>query len=511
MEKTMSRTLARETTFKLVFEYAFLKQINPLTLEDFLLLEKITEEDKGYIKDSYKGVAENYDNILAIIESNLKNYRLSRIYKTDLAILILAVYEIKFAKHSVPSIIINEAVELSKKYSTDKSFSFVNGILASIIKEEESDYSKILSVTQLNNYLRGIIDAEVMLKNIAVTGEVSGYTIVRGIAYFTLKDEGGLLSCVLFGADNFEVHKVGDKVIVTGSPSYYVKGGKLSFNANKIEAYGLGDLYKKFLQLKEKLEKEGLFDAVYKLQLPKMPKRIGVVTSKTGAVIEDIINVVTRRNNAVDIVLYPVKVQGDKAEYEIAAGIEFFNNYNVDVIIVARGGGSQEDLQPFNTEVVARAIFASKKPVVSAVGHETDFTIADFVADLRAPTPSAAAELVVADYVSEKDKLKSLINRLTLSQVQKVNLLEGLLKNYVNNLSNLVSNLLIKQENKLELLTSGLSRLNPANILIKGYAKLEMEGKLVNSVKDLTVNKEFTARMKDGKIKATVTQIEENS
>jgi exodeoxyribonuclease VII large subunit len=348
-----------------------------------------------------------------------------------------------------------------------------------------------------------------MLKNIAVSGEVSGYTIVRGIAYFTLKDEGGLLSCVLFGAEKFDIPKVGDKVVVTGSPSYYVKGGKLSFNANKIEAYGLGELYKKFLQLKEQLEKEGLFAAKYKKQLPKMPKRIGVVTSKTGAVIEDIINVVTRRNNAVDIVLFPVKVQGDKSGFEIAAGVEFFNDYDVDVIIVARGGGSQEDLQPFNTEVVARAVFASKKPVVSAVGHETDFTIVDFVADLRAPTPSAAAELVVADYVSEKDKLKNLTNRLVLSQTSKINLLESLLKNYVSNLNNMVTNLVVKQENKLELFVNNLSKLNPANILIKGYAKLEAEGKPVSSVKDLKLNKEFTARMKDGKIKAIVTAVEE--
>ena len=368
--------------------------------------------------------------------------------------------------------------------------------------------NNILSVSQLNNYLKNIIDAEIMLKNIAVVGEVSGYSIVRGIAYFMLKDEDSLLNCVLFGAENFDTPKLGDKVLVTGSPSYYAKGGKLSFNATKLESYGLGELYKKFLQLKEKLEKEGLFDAVYKKALPKMPKRIGVVTSKTGAVIEDIINVVTRRNNAVDIVLYPVKVQGDKAEYEIAAGIEFFNSYNVDVVIVARGGGSQEDLQPFNTEVVARATFASLKPIVSAVGHETDFTIIDFVADLRAPTPSAAAELVVADYVGEADKLKALVNRLMLSQTQKVSLFDSLIKNYVNNLNNLTNNLVLREQNKLDLLTSGLSKLNPANILIKGYAKLEADNKPINSVKDLSVNKEFTARMKDGKIKAIVTKIE---
>jgi exodeoxyribonuclease VII large subunit len=368
---------------------------------------------------------------------------------------------------------------------------------------------KLLSVTQLNDYLKKIIDSELLLKNIAIVGEVSSYSVVRGIAYFTLKDKDSLLNCVLFQALKFDVPKVGDKVIVTGSPGYYAKGGKLNFNATSIEAYGLGELYKQFLELKKRLEQEGLFDEKIKKPLPKMPKRIGVVTSATGAVIEDIINVVTRRNDQVDIVLYPVKVQGIKAEFEIASGITFFNSYNVDVIIVARGGGSYEDLQPFNTEVVARATFDSKKPVVSAVGHETDFTIIDFVADLRAPTPSAAAELVVADYVAEVQNLNTLMNRLVYSQTQKVNLLEAKLKNNVSSLSNNITNLVIKQENKVELLVNGLSKLNPANILIKGYAKLEVDGKPVNSVTALSVNKEFTARLKDGKIKAIVKQIEE--
>ena len=365
----------------------------------------------------------------------------------------------------------------------------------------------LLSVTQLNTYLKNIIDSELLLKNIAVVGEVSGYTVVRGIAYFTLKDEDSILNCVLFNANEYEVPKLGDKVIITGSPAYYMKGGKLTFQANKLESYGLGELYKKFLALKEKLEKEGLFDIKYKKPLPKSIKRIGVVSSETGAVIEDIINVVTRRNSAIDIVLYPVKVQGEKAEYEIIKGIEFFDNYNVDVIIVARGGGSMEDLQPFNTEVVARATFNCKKPIVSAVGHETDFTIIDFVSDLRAPTPSAAAELVVADYVSQFDKLKSLTNRLIYSETQKINLLESTLKNYSINMYNFVQNLLFKKENKLDLLVNSLSKLNPANLLLQGYAKLEINDKPIHSIDELSLNKEFTARLKDGKIKAIVKEI----
>lgn len=369
--------------------------------------------------------------------------------------------------------------------------------------------NRLLSVTQLNSYLRNIIDAETLLQNIAIVGEVSTYQVVRGIAYFTLKDEMSILSCVLFDAERFFTPKVGDKLIVTGSPSYYVKGGKLSFNASKIESYGLGALYQKFLQLKQKLEEEGLFDPAHKKPLPKLPKRVGVVSSETGAVIEDIINVTSRRNAFVDIVLYPVKVQGEKAEYEIANGIAFFNSYNVDVIIVARGGGSLEDLQPFNTELVARATYESQKPVISAVGHETDFTLIDFVADLRAPTPSAAAELVVADYLAEVNRLETLKNRLTVSQTQKIAILESVLGKNVNNLLHFLDTLLFKKESQAQLLLNSLNQLNPANLLLQGYAKLEVENQAISSVKQLSVNKEFTARMKDGKIIAKVIQIKE--
>jgi exodeoxyribonuclease VII large subunit len=349
-----------------------------------------------------------------------------------------------------------------------------------------------------------------MLKNITVVGEVSTINIVRGIAYFALKDANSLLNCVLFGADKYSDVKNGDKVLVTGSPSYYAKGGKLTFNARKIESYGLGELYKQFLALKEKLQKEGLFDTAFKKAIPKDVKRIGVITSKTGAVIEDIINVVRRRNNSIDIVLYPAKVQGDNAENELVAGIEFFNNYNVDIIIVARGGGSMEDLEPFNKENLARAVFESLKPVVSAVGHETDFTIIDFVSDLRAPTPSAAAELVVADYMSQADRLNILSDRLISIQKNKINLSESLLNNLTDTFKNKINMLVVKDQNKLDLLTSSLSKLNPANILLKGYAKLEINSIPINSVKNLNVGNEFTAHLKDGKIKATVTDKEEN-
>ena len=202
---------------------------------------------------------------------------------------------------------------------------------------------KPLTVTQISNYFKQIFDAEELLFNVRVVGEISGLSIVRGVAYFALKDENAMMSCVCFDVSNF-TYQNGDKVVLTGTPRYYVKGGKLNFNVQKAEKYGLGDLYQQFLKLKETLEKSGYFDESHKIPMPKTIKRIGVVTSKEGAVIQDIINVRSRRNPYIDIVLYPVKVQGKDAEKEIAKGIRFFDNYNVDVIVVARGGGSLEDV-----------------------------------------------------------------------------------------------------------------------------------------------------------------------
>ena len=207
---------------------------------------------------------------------------------------------------------------------------------------------KPITVTQLSTYLKQIFDSEELLHNISVVGEVSGYSNVRGTAYFSLKDSGSVLSCVCFTADDFHDIKNGDSVVVVGTPRYYVKGGKLNFNVVKIEHYGENILYQRFMELKAKLEQKGYFDPSHKKPLPKNIKRIGVVSSEGGAVIQDIINVRTRRNPAIDIVLYPVKVQGENAEYEIAKGIQILDNYDVDVIIVARGGGSMKELQAFN-------------------------------------------------------------------------------------------------------------------------------------------------------------------
>ena len=269
-----------------------------------------------------------------------------------------------------------------------------------------------ISVSTLSNYIKQIFDAESMLFDLDVIGEISSFVISGKNAFFTIKDEESILNCVLFNVYLFDKPNIGDKVIVHGSPKYYVKGGKLNFNAISIKPFGEGEIYKRFLELKNKLEKEGLFDVEHKKHIPTKIDRIGVITSETGAAIHDIINVVNRRNANQDIVLFPIKVQGIGADIEIANAVKFFSEYNdIDAIIVGRGGGSEEDLQNFNSEIVARAIYDCKKFVLSAVGHETNFTICDFVADLRAPTPTAAAELLTKDCGERKRELKRVSKR----------------------------------------------------------------------------------------------------
>lgn len=383
-----------------------------------------------------------------------------------------------------------------------------------------------ISVSQLNTYIKNIFEAEVMLQNIFVYGEVSSYNISNGIAYFNLKDENGLLSCVLFGANNFKAPKIGDLVLVRGSMNYYAKGGKLSFNAYSIMPYGRGLLYEKFLELKNKLQLKGYFDKDRKRPIPKKVKRIGVVTSPTGAVIRDIIDVTRRRNDTIDIVLYPVKVQGIGAENEIARGIDFFSDYdNIDVIIVARGGGSMEDLEPFNSEIVADATYNSKKPVVSAVGHETDFTIIDFVSDLRAPTPSAGAELVAWDkaleleriskyvYIMDKEiknKLNFLKKDIDLSSQKIDNLSQVIIGNLLGKVDKAVVNLqkvegtIQSRQKTLDELKIKLDGLNPNKLSTLGYSKIFQNGKIITKTLDINKNDTLTISMTDGDIGAKV-------
>ena len=382
-----------------------------------------------------------------------------------------------------------------------------------------------LTVTQISTYFKQIFDAEELLFNVRVVGEISGLSIVRNVAYFVLKDEGATMSCVCFDISNFS-YQNGDKVILTGTPRYYVKGGKLNFNVQKVEKFGLGELYQQFLKLKADLEAKGYFDESHKIPMPKIIKRIGVVTSKEGAVIQDIINVRTRRNPYIDIVLYPVRVQGIGAEYEIAKGIKFLDNYNVDVIIVARGGGSLEDLAPFNTEVVADAVFGANKFILSAVGHETDYTICDFCSDLRAPTPSVAAELLCSDMGEQISKFYSLLPRLRQSiqtiYIEKHGLFTTLSRNLIGAFNsknvlnaNLLSKLVIRLkytannfyssfDNKFKLLENKLQKLNPSEVLKLGFAVVKKNSEQINSVKNVNIGDDIVVEMSDGKIYAKV-------
>ncbi len=382
-----------------------------------------------------------------------------------------------------------------------------------------------LTVTQISTYFKQIFDAEELLFNVRVVGEISGLSIVRNIAYFVLKDENATMSCVCFDVSDFS-YQNGDKVIITGTPRYYIKGGKLNFNVQKVEKFGLGELYQQFLKLKTLLENKGYFDESHKLPMPKFIKRIGVVTSREGAVIQDIINVRTRRNPYIDIVLYPVRVQGKGAEYEIAKGIKFLDSYNVDVIIVARGGGSLEDLAPFNSEVVADAVYNANKFILSAVGHETDYTICDFCSDLRAPTPSVAAELLCNNIGEQISRFYSLLPRLKEAvqsiYIDKHSAFVALSKNivdsftakrlqYANSFSKLLIRLKYSGENfynrldsKFKLIENKLQKLNPNEVLKLGFAVINKDNKQINSITDINIGDHIEVRLLDGILYAKI-------
>ncbi len=287
-----------------------------------------------------------------------------------------------------------------------------------------------LSVTQLNNYIKSVFVAEEMLHNVFLTGEVSGVSVRGSGVWFTLRDREAAIPCVCWDQTRCAV-KDGDQVTLRGSVDYWQKAGKINFNVHALVKTGAGELLEQLKALTEKLKQEGLFDK--KKTLPTKIKRIGAVSSRYGAVIHDIMTVTKRRNPAVDIVLYPAAVQGENAAREICAGITYFNRTkSVDLIIVARGGGSNEDLSCFNLESVARTVAGSELPVVAAVGHETDFTLVDYVADLRAPTPSAAAEMVVPELVSQKDVVLRLWSQMKFAMTSRLEQIRAMALGFMN-------------------------------------------------------------------------------
>lgn len=383
-----------------------------------------------------------------------------------------------------------------------------------------------ITVTDLNKYIKDKIAGDEYLNQILVKGEISNFkNHYTGHMYFTLKDENSLIKCICFKSYAQKLNfmpKDGMKVIVLGSVSVFERDGVYQIYVKIMEQDGLGDLYTKYQELKQKLEKEGFFAQEHKQKIPIMPKIVGVLTSQTGSVIRDIINVSTRRNPDVYIRLLPVPVQGEGAAEKIAAGINYMNeNKLADVLILARGGGSLEDLWPFNEEIVAKSIYDSKIPIISAVGHETDFTISDFTADLRAPTPSAAAELAVADVYEVSKKINSYQDRLRMALVKKVQLMrlrydkcmassvfkdplkrinDNYLKidNYIKQIENLAKIKKEKEKNRYIELVSKLDALSPLKTLYRGYSITEKDGKAINSVKELQNGDVVDIRFTDG-------------
>ncbi len=389
-----------------------------------------------------------------------------------------------------------------------------------------------ISVTELNKYIKNKIDSDEVLNNVLVKGEISNYKHhYTGHLYFTLKDENSLIKCIMFKSSAVRLKfepRDGMKVMVFGTVSVFERDGVYQIYVKAMQEDGMGSLYKAYEELKAKLEKEGLFDVNHKKKIPQFPKCIGVLTSNTGAVIRDIINVSTRRNPNVYIKLLPVPVQGEGAAEKIADAIKLMNEKNLaDVIIVARGGGSLEDLWPFNEEIVARAIYASELPVISAVGHETDFTIADFVADLRAPTPSAAAELAVPNISDIVLKIESYNNRHKLAlkkkvefmrlryekcmnsrvfkePTQKINEKYMLIDMKVKSIQNSMMSIYKDKKTNMIKQISKLDALSPLKTLTRGYSIVQKDTKVIKSVKDIHINDEVDLRLTDGTAKAKI-------
>ena len=389
-----------------------------------------------------------------------------------------------------------------------------------------------ITVSDLNKYIKDKIAGDEYLNNILIKGEISNFkNHYTGHMYLTLKDEKSLIKCIMFNtyAEKLTfMPKDGMKVMILGNVSVFERDGVYQIYAKVMEEDGLGDLYTKYQELKAKLEGQGYFDEDHKMQIPLMPKVIGVLTSQTGSVIRDIINVSTRRNPNVYIRLLPVPVQGEGAAEKIAYGIEYMNrNKLADVLILARGGGSLEDLWPFNEEIVAHSIYNSEIPIISAVGHETDFTIADFVADLRAPTPSAAAELAVPDIYEVKKKIDLYQDRLRMSLIKKVELMklryektmsssafkeplrkvnDNYLKidSYLKQMENTIKVKQEKEKTKYIELISKLDALSPLKTLYRGYSIVEKDNKIIKSKEELKEGDLISVKFVDGDKKAMV-------
>ncbi|MBQ2745976.1 MAG: exodeoxyribonuclease VII large subunit [Lachnospiraceae bacterium] len=395
--------------------------------------------------------------------------------------------------------------------------------------------ASVYSVGQVNAYIKHMFEQDFALNNIYIKGEISNCKYhTSGHIYFTLKDAGAVLACVMFAGNrkglNFKLEE-GLKVTAFGSVNVYERDGKYQLYVREIKQDGQGDLYKKFEELKAELLEMGMFDASYKKPIPRYATKVGIVTAKTGAAIQDIINISMRRNPHVQLYLYPAIVQGSEAAPSIVKGLATLDEMNLDVIIVGRGGGSLEDLWAFNEEMVARAIFNCNTPVISAVGHETDTTIADFVSDLRAPTPSAAAELAVFDYEAFLAELRGYEDMFNRQMKIKIDRMRDKLAHYelrvkhaspfnkiaikrqeIDDICTKLHDRLVRKierrRHELEVAAQRLQGLSPLNKIGKGYGYLEdTKGEALVSVNQVAVSDEIQISLPDGKLKANVSSI----
>lgn len=393
--------------------------------------------------------------------------------------------------------------------------------------------NSILSVSQLNFYARSLLDGDPVMSSVFVKGEVSNLTnhYRSGHIYFSLKDEKSVIRAVMFAGSvsrlRFELEE-GMNVIVIGRVSVYEATGQYQLYAEQMQPDGEGDLTVAFNQLKIKLEKQGLFNAEFKKEIPEFPQTIGVITSDTGAVRKDIEKVLNRRYPLANIILYPASVQGEKAVPELIAGLNYFNNNkNADVIIIGRGGGSMEDLWAFNSEALANEIFKSSIPIISAVGHATDVTICDFVADKTAPTPSAAAEIAVPDRLKLISETLSFDNRIRNAVKYRISSLQQQADSVTDRLSMMSENYQISKikanldninlrmlqsyslllQQKKENLKENVAKLNalsPLNILARGYSLASFGDKIIKSTEDVNINDSIAVKVSNGTLHCIV-------
>ncbi len=372
---------------------------------------------------------------------------------------------------------------------------------------------KPVSVTQLNEYISRVLTTAPLLGNIRVTGEITNLKYhSTGHVYFSIKDETSKVNC-FFPASYVKTSKVeledGMKIIINGYINVYKKGGTYTLFIRSVEDCGAGELASAFEILKKKLDAEGLFAPEHKKPIPMFPKKIGIVTSETGAALQDILKIIKSRTSLVDIVIFPVLVQGAGAAADIAGMLDVISDNfdDIDTLIVGRGGGAAEDLAAFNEEIVARAIYRCKIPVISAVGHEIDFTIADFVADRRAETPTAAAEIAVPDMAELRSKVEMFKNNLVSEMNGKIKLDELTASNYLMSMQNALRNIMASAEHRLEKYSLILEENNPTNILGKGYSLMQdMNGGVISSVSAVSAGSEYLVRLKDGTVKVCATE-----